>query len=505
MTHDLVTGFCTPEAAGLSSTDVLRCLRELDASGNEIHGFAAARHGRIFAESYLAPYGAEIPHTCHSMGKSYTCTAVGVACTEGLLKPDDRVVDVFAEEIARFGAKPDENMKKMRLRHLMTMSCGMARMPAMDEHWMENFLQSPVEYEPGTRFLYNSIGSCMLGAAVEKGTGRELEPYLREKLFSRIGIGPNDLVWRRFGNGRFAEPGIAATTRSNLRLGLFYLAQGVADGQPIVSREWMRQAVRKQIETAEGPAQGDGVCGYGWQLWMCKQPGMVRFDGGQGQFCIMDLQRDTVVAIHEGGWHPNGVQKVLDSTEALMAGARDEALPENPEAYRALKAYLDARAAVPSAALPVPAEAAAFTGSYAITEGVFNPWLEVAPVDEDFYHLFYAPSIRPEIAVFDLAVEAERVTLTLNQNTVLHAWLDGRWRREETATVMPPLKHYAATALFVDAHTLRISLRWLNGWCRPVLTLRLNGESDLEILCEKEMLHEGRAPFTRRAKARKTR
>ena len=127
MTHDLVTGFCTPEAAGLSSTDVLRCLRELDASGNEIHGFAAARHGRIFAESYLAPYGAEIPHTCHSMGKSYTCTAVGVACTEGLLNPDDRVVDVFAEEIARFGAKPDENMKKMRLRHLMTMSCGMAR------------------------------------------------------------------------------------------------------------------------------------------------------------------------------------------------------------------------------------------------------------------------------------------------------------------------------------------------------------------------------------------
>ena len=78
----------------------------------------------------------------------------------------------------------------------------------------------------------------------------------------------------------------------------------------------------------------------------------------------------------------------------------------------------------------MPAEASGFTGSYAITEGVFNPWLEVAPVDEDFYHLFYDPSIRPEIVVFDLAVEAERVTLTLNQNTVLHAWLDGRWRRD---------------------------------------------------------------------------
>ncbi len=75
---------------------------------------------------------------------------------------------VFAEEIARFGAKPDANMRRMRLRHLMSMSCGMERMQDFNEHWMENFLQSPVKYEPGTRFLYNSVGSCMLGVVVRR-------------------------------------------------------------------------------------------------------------------------------------------------------------------------------------------------------------------------------------------------------------------------------------------------------------------------------------------------
>lgn len=505
MSHDLIQGTCSPEAVGLRSADVLECLKNLDLSANEIHGFAAARHGMVFAESYLSPFGAELPHACHSLGKSYTCTALGVACAEGLLSPDDAVVDVFAEEIARFGAQPDANMRSMKLRHLMSMSCGMERMPDMDERWMENFLQHPVKYEPGTRFLYNSVGSCMLGAAVEKATGRELEPYLREKLFSRIGIGENDLVWRRFGNGRFAEPGISATTRSNLRLGLFYLARGQANGRRIVSDDWMREALHKQIETSATPGADDASCGYGWQLWMCKQPGMVRFDGGQGQFCILDLHRDTAVAIHEGGWHPGGVQRVLDLTEALMASAQDEPYPEDPAAYAQLLDYLKNRAAAPAPALPVPEGAQRFAGSYAVTEGVFNPWIEVAPVDEDFYHLFYEPSIRPEIIVFDVAVNADDVCLTLNRSAVLRARLDGQWQRSETATVIPPLKYYAATARFEDASTLRVSIRWLNGWCRPELTFRLRGESDLEIVCEKNMLHEGRAPFTRRSKARRIR
>jgi hypothetical protein len=65
--RDLIKGMCTPEAAGLKSRDVLNCVRALDESENEIHGFAAARHGMIFAESYLSPYGVQIPHTCHSL------------------------------------------------------------------------------------------------------------------------------------------------------------------------------------------------------------------------------------------------------------------------------------------------------------------------------------------------------------------------------------------------------------------------------------------------------
>lgn len=502
---DLMKGLTSPETVGLKSQDVLNYVRALDASENEIHGLVAARAGQVFAESYLAPYGSDLPHTCHSLGKSYTCTAMGIACTEGLLSPDDLVTDVFAEEIARFGATPDANMRTMKLRHLMSMSCGMERMPTLNEHWMENFLQSPVQYEPGTRFLYNSVGSCMLGAAVEKASGCDLDAYMREKLFAKIGIGMDSFVWRRFGNGRRAEPGISATTRANLRLGLFYLAQGTVEGERIIQREWMAEATQKQIDTDTLPGEADVSNGYGWQLWMCREPGMIRFDGGQGQFCIMDAKRNIAIAIHEGGIHPYGVQKVLDLTEALIASASDAPLQENPQAFTALTAYLSQRV-IPSAKVkPIPENASKFCGSYAITGGVFNPWIEVAPVDTDFYHLFYEPSVRPEIIVMDIALTPCDVILTLNHDTVLHARLDGQWERGSAKTVLPSLGAYVATARFEDDHTLRVSLRWLNSWCCPELTFRLTEDSDLDIHIEKDMLHQGRVPFTREATARKVR
>ena len=232
--NDLIRGVCSPEEIGLSSSAVEECLRLLDGTENEIHGIVMERHGKVFCETYLRPYGEGKPHTNHSLGKSYTCTGFGLACTEGLISPDERFVDVFADEFALYGIEPDENMRKLKMSHLMSMSVGMARMPEMDERWVENFLREPIVHEPGTTFLYNSIGSCLLGAAVEKRSGEPLDEYMRRRLFSAIGIAPGEHVWRNVGSSYVAEPGTSSTTRANLRLGMFYVAYGCVNGQQLI-------------------------------------------------------------------------------------------------------------------------------------------------------------------------------------------------------------------------------------------------------------------------------
>lgn len=502
---DICLGSVTPEEAGLSSRDVGACLRALDETGNEIHGFVAARDGKVFAESYLSPYAEDLPHTCHSLGKSYTCTALGVAMTEGLVCPDDRVVDLFAEEIGRFGARPDTNMQKIRLRDVMSMTNGMLKNPMMDEFWLENYLQSTVEQEPGTQFLYNSVGSCLLAAVVEKATGQSTYDYLNRKLFRHIGIAEDDLIWRTFANGYCAEPGVCATTRANLKLGMFYLHQGEVDGKQIVSREWMKEATTKQIDTGDASGMDDGGMGYGWQLWFNTLPGAYRFDGGQGQFCIVYPEKQMVIAIHEGGTHPNGVQKVLDTVHMLMRQAGDTPLPQDARAHADLQAYLRGRCVPDAASLPVPREAVSICGTYWVYEGIFNPWIEVSPGPADFYHLFYDPWISASVQKLTLDIQNDVVELCCNGHAVIRAALDGKWRRAQTESVMPPLGAYAATARFEDADTLLISLRWLNSWCCPQIRFTRQGACEMSIRVEKDMLHEGRMPFIREAKARKIR
>lgn len=503
--NDVCLENAAPEDIGLSSRDVEACLRALDETENEIHGFVAVRDGKIFAESYLSPYAENLPHTCHSLGKSYTCTALGVAMTEGLASPDDRVVDLFAEEIQKYGAQPDANMKKIRLRDVMSMTNGMLKNPMMDEFWLENYLLSTVENEPGTQFLYNSVGSCLLAAVVEKVTGQSTYDYLNQRLFRYIGIGEDDLVWREFANGYCAEPGVCATTRANVKLGMFYLRQGKADGRQIVSREWMEEATRKQVATGDFSGKDDGSVGYGWQLWLNTLPGAYRFDGGQGQYCIIYPEKQMVIAIHEGGVHPGGVQKVLDIVHALMRQAADAPLPQNAEAQADLHTYLQSRRVPDAISLPVPPDAAGICGTYWVYEGTFNPWIEVSPGPSDFYHLFYDPWVNASVRKLTLDIADDAVVLCCNGRAVIRAALDGKWRLTHTESVMPRLGAYAATARFEDADTLLISLRWLNSWCCPQIRLTRQGDCGMSIRVEKDMLHEGRMPFTQEAKARKIR
>lgn len=501
MKNDLILGQCAPEAVGLSSHQVEACLRALDATENELHGIVMERHGRIFCETYLAPYSGQMPHTNHSLGKSYTCTGFGLACAQGLLSEEERFTDVFAEEFERYGIVPDEKMKRLKMRHLMSMSVGMARMPEMDERWLERFLREPIVHEPGEQFLYNSVGSCLLGAAVEKRSGEPLDVYMRKRLFDRIGIAPQEHVWRKFNGVYVAEPGTSATTRANLRLGMFYAAYGFADGQQLISRSWMEQAMTKQVETSSTPGTDDSAMGYGWQLWMCKQPGMVRFDGGQGQLCLIWPRQDMVVAVHQAGRYPHGVPKVMELLESLMASAAPEPLPPDNAACESLRQYERSRCVPPAPAALLPEDADSWEGDYFVTDGIFQPWIEVAPVQEDFYHLFYAPHRNAQVRFLRLTRQGGDLVLTLDGIAELRASLNGMWTPRKTASVLEDLPDYAATARFLDRRTLRISLRWLNSWCCPEITLTRLGQGRLGILVQKDMLADGRELFTHAATA----
>lgn len=99
----------TPEAVGLRSEDIEWLLDELESGFTEMHGLMIMRHGKVCAEGWWAPYGPGVRHGLQSLSKTYAATAVGIACTEGLLHLDDKVIDIFPDEAPE---KPSEKPEK---------------------------------------------------------------------------------------------------------------------------------------------------------------------------------------------------------------------------------------------------------------------------------------------------------------------------------------------------------------------------------------------------------
>lgn len=324
----------TPEAVGLRSEDIEWLLDELESGFTEMHGLMIMRHGKVCAEGWWAPYGPGVRHGLQSLSKTYAATAVGIACTEGLLHLDDKVIDIFPDEAPE---KPSENLKKMTVRDVLCMGCGMDTMSPADEHWIRSFLATPVLHEPGTTYMYNSMGSTLLGAMVRKVTGLGLQDYLTPRLFDKIGIDAANLRWMTMPDGmEVGGGGLFATTEDNLRLMKLYADDGMWNGERILSEDYAHKAVSLQNESATeaigNPEASDNFLGYGFQIWLCQPKGVYRADGAMGQFSVVIPDLDMQISLNETATGAHWAQKTLDTLWAYLDRVKAvQHVEENPE------------------------------------------------------------------------------------------------------------------------------------------------------------------------------
>ena len=332
-----------PEAVGIRSADILAYIDALERSDAEMHGLMIMRHGKLCAQGWWAPFAPNLRHGLQSHTKTYAATAVGIAYTEGLVRLDERIIDIFPEDAP---AEPSENLKLLTVRDVLCMGCGMDEMPRNSAHWIRDFLHIPVNHKPGTTYMYNSSGSTLLGSIVRKKTGLGLHDYLTPRLFNKIGIDPDNLRWLRMADGiEVGGGGLFATTEDNFRLMKLYADGGVWNGERILAEDYVKLATTNQNDSAtesrNNPEATDNFLGYGFQIWMCKPKGAYRADGAMGQFTIVLPEQDMLIGITETApgahWAQSTLNITWDFVEKVTAA---NALPEDPEAFGALQRKL---------------------------------------------------------------------------------------------------------------------------------------------------------------------
>lgn len=338
----------TPEAQGLSSQGVIGFIEAVDKI-NTLHSFMILRHGHVIGEGWWKPEAADKPHVLWSLSKSFCSTAVGLAIAEGRLGLDDPVLKFFPEDAP---ADPSENLKAMKVRDLLSMSCGHDVETKITNHapTAKEFLAQPVPHKPGTHFQYNTYGTYMCSAIVTKATGQTVLDYLKPRLFEPLGI--ENPTWDASPEGpSLGGYGLYLRTEDIAKFGQLYLQKGNWNGKQLIPESWVAEATRKQVPNEKAGHAKIGVDwqqGYGFQFWRCTHNAF-RGDGRAGQLCVVIPEQDLVVAITADA---NSFQTEMNAIwDHLLPACAAGPLPENKAALETLR-----QRASTLVAHPVPAK-----------------------------------------------------------------------------------------------------------------------------------------------------
>lgn len=324
------TVFPLPQGEPLAiATDVDRYMVEQRTAGLVI-----IQDGEVRLEKYGLDFDAEGRWTSFSVAKSFTSTLVGAAIKDGFISSiDDKVSDYIP---GLKGSVYDD----VSIKQLLTMTSGVgwnedyedknSDVARFNEHRAEPGVDATVSYmrrlgreaPAGTKWVYKTGETNLIGVLVSSATHRKLSDYLSEKIWAPFGM-EQDASWL-LGSTDHEISGccIQASTRDFARFGLFMLGGALVDGKALLPDDWIAAATTKQADI------GFPGKGYGYQWWTYDD-GSFAAQGIFGQGIFVDPKRKLVIASNSN-W-PR-------ATDRHTVGAQREAF------YLSVQAAVDAEA-----------------------------------------------------------------------------------------------------------------------------------------------------------------
>lgn len=268
-------------------------------AANNTAGLIVVQDGKLRYERYARGYSAAGRWTSFSVAKSLTSTLVGAAVKDGSIKSLDDPVTRYITDLA--GSAYDG----VTVRQVLTMTSGVkwnedytdpnsdvarmyqAEVPAGQDPTVAYLRTLTREAEPGTKWVYKTGETNLIGVLVTRATGKSLTRYAEEKIWKPFGM-EAELFWMiDTGGNNIGGCCLSASLRDYARIGQFVLE----GGKGVVPDGWFADATK-----AWSALPGPGGRGYGYQWWT-NGDGSFQAQGIFGQLIHIDPARKLIVAM----------------------------------------------------------------------------------------------------------------------------------------------------------------------------------------------------------------
>ncbi|RYZ20836.1 MAG: class C beta-lactamase-related serine hydrolase [Chitinophagaceae bacterium] len=245
-----------PSAGSFSfPVDTLRYPRltaQLDSQllHSRTYAFLVIRNDTILYERYFGSVTDSTRLPSFSVAKSVTGSLVARALEQGFIKSLDEPVTRYLPELGR----RDAGFHSVTIRQVLDMRSGVASSENYGNPFSDvlklgfarNASKPALKVKTGTapgNFEYKSVNTQLLALIVERATGRKLQDYLQEQLWTPLGM-EHPATWNTDKQNTvraFCCLNLAA--RDYARFGRLYLNEGMWQGKQLLSREWIRATV----------------------------------------------------------------------------------------------------------------------------------------------------------------------------------------------------------------------------------------------------------------------
>ncbi len=302
-----------PENQGVSSSAIWTMLDELEQQELEVTSMMLVVNGYCILNYCRKPYKPACRQLWFSTTKAFTGIGVGIACDLGLFSLDDFVISFFPDKLPE---TISENLSKMRVRHLLSMTSGIHENTYAQlfpqEDWVKAFLAQEFSHEPGTYYRYSTHASHMLAAIVEKTSGLSFFDFVKANLV--IPLGATDMTWEVCKQGiTCGGMGLGLTPEAVVRFGYMLLNRGIYKGKRIVSEKYLSMALTEQSDNRKLETKRHKN-GYGFHMCI-DHDGSFYHEGSFGQLCYVSPNKSAVLVVSS---RKNNWDDVIDLFDSLF-------------------------------------------------------------------------------------------------------------------------------------------------------------------------------------------
>ena len=360
----------SPESVGLTSTKLYTAFENALTDLTYTQSVVVMQNGKYVLEKYrgIKPNEAAVIATSSwlsvsmyenrnedslvttwSTGKSFTSILIGIAIDEGHIASLNESASTYITEWASDGRS------KITIKNLLDMRSGLEPMcggpdstelykctglsnggrfvyadnqnaqcitrdlaeTGVKHSWYYDQYQPDATFEEGY-MLYSNCDTQNLGEIIFRATGRTLQQYGDEKLFSKIGM---KAYWWKDNENDGQDNGnylayccIDATPRDFAKFGQLILNMGTWNGEQIVSRGYIEKIKDITTDSIVTEKYG-GVYSYGLKFWSLfsrvqddgvtypENNSLITTIGHDGQYIVIDFDKNRVI-VRNSLYHP---------------------------------------------------------------------------------------------------------------------------------------------------------------------------------------------------------